>query len=68
MTNDITLASSRRAISHLLDHRRPADGRAAYYAFDHADERTTILPCPAETKRAKGYVCFSRTGLDLFRG
>ena len=67
MTQPNSLQTTRRAISQLLDHKRPADARAAYYAFDHADERTTIVPWPVEGGRAKGYICFSRTGLDLFR-
>lgn len=63
----ISLAKSRTAIRHLLDSRNSADSRAAYYAFDHPDNRTTLITYPAETGHALGYVCLSRTGLDLFR-
>ena len=63
----LSLAKSRAAIRHLLDGRNSADSRASYYAFDHPDRRTTLVTYPAETGHALGYVCLSRTGLDLFR-
>ena len=61
------LADRRRAIRHLLDPQKSADARASHYAFDHADNRTTLITYPTHTARATGYVCLSRTGLDLFR-
>ena len=67
MSQDSTLNSQRRAISHLLDRTRVSDARAAYYALDHAENRTTLVTWPADTRRALGYICFSQTGLDLFR-
>lgn len=63
----MTLEESRRAIRHLLDPHRPADARAAYYACDHPDNRTTLVCAPPDAPRAAGYLCLSRTGLDLLR-
>ncbi len=61
------VAGRRRLIGHLLDERQPADARAAYFAFYHPTERTRLVTTPAGTKRADGYIAFSRTGMDLFR-
>lgn len=63
----MSLTERRRAMRHLLDPQRPADARAAYYAFDHPDFKTTIVTHLPETARAIGYACLSRTGFDLFR-
>lgn len=63
----MTLADQRRSIRHLLDFNNPADGLTTYFAFYHADANTTLRPYPAGAKRAEGYVCLSRTGMDLFR-
>lgn len=63
----MTLAEQRRAIRHLLDEHDPADGMASYFAFYHAERSTTLRPFPSEAARATGYVCLSRTGMDLFR-
>lgn len=63
----MTIADRRRAIRHLLDEDDPADGMAAYFAFYYAADKTTLRPYPAEAERAAGYVCLSRTGMDLFR-
>lgn len=62
-----SLVAKRRTIRHLLDRRNPADGRAAYYAFEHPDFKTNLFPYHPDRARAVGYVCLSRTGLDLFR-
>ena len=60
------LNQRRRAIQHLLSDD-PADAAASYYAFHHPDGKSSVLPYPAESERAEGFVTFSRTGLDLFR-
>jgi L-amino acid N-acyltransferase YncA len=61
------MTNPRHAIRHLLDPHKPADARAAYYAFDHPAQRTTLHTDPPDAARAGGYLCLSRTGLDLFR-
>lgn len=66
------LSAQRRAIRRLLRERDPADAMAAYYAFYHPDDRTTLVLWPPEDNgpsvdEAGGYVAFSRTGIDLFR-
>lgn len=61
------LPELRRAIRHLLNERLPADAMAAYYAFYHPDQKTSLVTYPGGTNRASGYVCLSRTGIDLFR-
>lgn len=61
------LVGKRRAIRHLLREQDPADALAAYYAFHHPDEKTSIAIVPEEAARADGYVALSRTGIDLFR-
>ena len=63
----MSLIERRRAIYHLLDNRSPADAMAAYYAYYHDDSRTTLRPYPLDAARSQGYVCLSRTGIDLFR-
>lgn len=62
----MSLSDRRRAIQHLLDPREPKDAQSRYYAFKHPDNRTTLLTHPADTARATGYICLSRTGYDLF--
>lgn len=61
------LTDRRRAIRHLLDEQAAPDAGAAYYAFYHADFKTQLSTYRPQTARAIGYVCLSRTGLDLFR-
>jgi hypothetical protein len=61
------LAEKRRAIRPLLDEKEPADAAAVYYAFHHPGANTRLLTYPEQAARASGYVCFSRTGMDLFR-
>lgn len=66
------LAAQRRAIRRLLGERDPADAMAAYYAFYHPDDRTTLVLAPEGVEagaigHADGYVALSRTGIDLFR-
>jgi GNAT superfamily N-acetyltransferase len=61
------LADQRRAIRHLLDEQNPADAMAVNFAFYHADSATVLRPYPTHEARATGYVCLSRTGMDLFR-
>lgn len=63
----MSLADRRRAIRHLLDSQKSADARATYYAFHHPDKRTSLITHLPNTARATGYICLSRTGLDLFR-
>ncbi|MCP4356812.1 MAG: GNAT family N-acetyltransferase [Chloroflexi bacterium] len=61
------MAERQRGIRHLLDEQNPADAMAAYFAFYHDEAKTILRPYPSETNRAEGYVCLSRTGMDLFR-
>lgn len=66
------LQARRRAIRHLLNEREPQDAMAAYYAFHHADDKTSMFLSPADVEAnpvtpADGYVALSRTGIDLFR-
>ncbi|HUS93877.1 MAG TPA: GNAT family N-acetyltransferase [Patescibacteria group bacterium] len=63
----MTLARERRAIRQLLNEYSPADAQAVYYAFHHPDEKTTLVPIQDDEKIVSGYVCLSRTGIDLFR-
>jgi RimJ/RimL family protein N-acetyltransferase len=63
----MNLAERRRAIRHLLNERQAGDAMAAYYAFHHPDSKTRLVTSPAAASRASGYVCLSRTGIDLFR-
>lgn len=66
------LSARRHAIRRLLRERDAADAMAAYYAFHHPDDRTTLVLWPpeengAQADEATGYVALSRTGIDLFR-
>lgn len=63
----MTLAEKRRAIRPLLHEHDPVDAISAYYAYYHDDNKTNIALFPPETRPATGYLCFSRTGIDLFR-
>lgn len=63
----MSLSDRRSAIRHLVDDQNSADARATYYAFNHPENRTTLMTYLPDTARARGYVCLSRTGLDLFR-
>ncbi len=63
----MTLAEKRRAIRPLLHEHDPVDAISAYYAYYHDDSKTNLVLYPAETKPPSGYLCFSRTGIDLFR-
>lgn len=66
------LKARRLAIRHLLRESNAADAMAAYYAFHHPDEKTTLVVSPEDVEanpiaHADGYVVLSRTGMDLFR-
>ena len=63
----MNLAQNRRSIRQLLDENHPADAQAAYYAFYHPDEKTTLVTHQDAKGTVTGYVCLSRTGIDLFR-
>jgi GNAT superfamily N-acetyltransferase len=63
----MTRAEQRQAIRHLLDENNPADAMAVYFAFYYDESKTAIRPYPPNTPHATGYICFSRTGMDLFR-
>ncbi len=63
----MTLTEKRRAIRPLLQEHDPVDAISVYYAYYHDDTKTNLVLYPPETKQAKGYLCFSRTGIDLFR-
>lgn len=67
-----SLKEQRQAIRPLLRERDAVDAMAAYYAFYHPDEKTTLVLWPegageSTGGRADGYVALSRTGIDLFR-
>lgn len=66
-TQKMTLIEKRRAIRHLLDENDPADALAVHFAFYYAGDKTVLKAYPPEAERAIGYVCLSRTGMDLFR-
>jgi hypothetical protein len=66
------LKAARRAVRHMLRERDAGDAMAAYYAFYHPDDKTTLVLSPEGVEadpaaRADGYVALSRTGIDLFR-
>lgn len=66
------LQAKRRAIRHLLNEREAQDAMAAYYAFHHANEKTSLILSPPGVDTnpatpADGYIALSRTGIDLFR-
>ncbi|MFL7837548.1 MAG: GNAT family N-acetyltransferase [Candidatus Promineifilaceae bacterium] len=61
------LDASRRAIRPLLDESKPADALASYYAYYHPDPKTGLVIYPSDAVTARGYIAFSRTGIDLFR-
>lgn len=63
----MSLNKKRRAIRHLLNEKNPADAQAAYYAFHHPDEKTTLVTYQDTNENVTGYVCLSKTGIDLFR-
>jgi ribosomal protein S18 acetylase RimI-like enzyme len=63
----MNLAENRRAIRPLLHEHDPVDAASAYYAYYHGDNKTNLVLFPPETSPARGYLCFSRTGIDLFR-
>jgi GNAT superfamily N-acetyltransferase len=61
------LNHKRRQIQALLSKQNPADAQARYYAFHHPDDKTQLFTLTEGTGNAEGYVCLSRTGMDLFR-
>ncbi|MCA9866532.1 MAG: GNAT family N-acetyltransferase [Anaerolineae bacterium] len=66
------LKAQRRAVRRLLKENDPTDAMAAYYAFHHPDDKTTLVLTPEgmesdDNAQADGYVALSRTGMDLFR-
>lgn len=63
----MSLTEKRRQIRTLLYERSPADAQAAYYAFHHPDEKTQLFTLAGRDGLAEGYLCLSRTGMDLFR-
>jgi hypothetical protein len=71
----MTLLEDRRAIQQLLDQgdaasaaaSAAADAVAVYYAFHHPDQKIQLITHPPGKRRARGYVCLARTGMDLFR-
>jgi GNAT superfamily N-acetyltransferase len=63
----MNLPEKRHAIRPLLDERAAKDAIDAYYAFHHPDRKTQLITYPADVRPAEGYICLSRTGLDLFR-
>jgi RimJ/RimL family protein N-acetyltransferase len=63
----MSLEEKRRQVRSLLMERSAADASAAYYALYHPDDKTEIAIHTDASGVAQGYVCLSRTGMDLFR-
>lgn len=63
----MSLPEYRKAIRPLLEESRPADAQAAYYVLHHPDDKTKLVTSSTSGDIIKGYVCISRTGVDLFR-
>ena len=63
----MNLTAPRRAIRLLLNERDAADAMAVYYAFYHPENHTALVTYPPDAAVARGYICLSRTGIDLFR-
>lgn len=57
----------RRAVQHLLDEKKIADGISSYFVFDYPENKTHLVTIPENSLRADGYMAISRTGMDLFR-
>ena len=64
---DLPLTEQRRLLRPLLQPRRTADAMAAYFAYHHPDERTTLVTAVDDNQRALAYMALSRTSIDLFR-
>jgi GNAT superfamily N-acetyltransferase len=63
----MSLATTRRQVRSLLDDRSVADALEVYYAFYHPDDKTELFTAADPDGVVQGYVCLSRTGMDLFR-
>jgi GNAT superfamily N-acetyltransferase len=63
----MSLNQKRNQIEALLYRRNPADAQAVFYAYHHPDEKTQLFTLTNGTAPAEGYICLSRTGMDLFR-
>jgi len=63
----MSLEENRRQVRSLLIERSVSDASAAYYALYHPDDKTELTICRDAAGVAQGYVCLSRTGMDLFR-
>jgi GNAT superfamily N-acetyltransferase len=63
----MSIERKRRQVRALLYENSPADASAAYYAFHHPDDRTELYTMTDSTGHPQGYLCLSRTGMDLFR-
>jgi GNAT superfamily N-acetyltransferase len=63
----MSLDKERRAIRHLLTDNYPVDAAAVYNAIQQPQKNTQLVTNPAGADRARGYLCFARTGIDLFR-
>jgi ribosomal protein S18 acetylase RimI-like enzyme len=61
------LDDKRRLVRTLLNERVAADAMAAYYALHHPDDKTELFLKTGGNGEVQGYVCLSRTGMDLFR-
>lgn len=62
----MSLTNQRASIQHLISSHEPVDAQAAYYALHHATSRSKLVVYPDNQKQPTGYLCFSRTGYDLF--
>ncbi len=63
----MSLEDKRRQLRSLLHERSVADASAVYYALHHPDDKTEIDLYTDSAGIVQGYLCLSRTGMDLFR-
>lgn len=63
----MSLAYKRRQVRTLLNETSAADASAAYYALYHPDDKSELFTYSDPAGLTQGYVCLSRTGMDLFR-
>ncbi len=63
----MSLTELRQTVRFLLQENNPADAQAVYYVLYHPDDKTKLITYPTSGDICRGYVCISRTGIDLFR-
>lgn len=63
----MSLERKRQQVRSVLLANSAADASAAYYALYHPDDKTELHTLEQPEGVTQGYVCLSRTGMDLFR-